>query len=472
MMSSWWRKSCTCILMAVIAAGGDLASGQEADEKKELEAEYQKRLERADPDADPKQHKNLASWCKRNYPEKHSFHQSAYNEFLFGQLEARLPAKATAVQLKQLQEEAAKLELPEKSREYLARWGEMQFAVHSAKLKPGDLKMMQALLKWSSDNGVEFIEPAKELAGKIVGLATDDVAARKVLGHLQIDGEWKSPEDAFAGIDLKDPAARVKLHEKLAASAPAGKRQFPANPVKGMEKAGNHYFTGTAASGGQAKYFLCVNGYSKSKPTPLVISLHGGGSGGYEKAREYASLAAVAWSNYTLKGGCITIAPVARKHVTNSWGTLSNFEDLIDAIEETMERFNIDRKRIYVTGQSMGGGGTSLYYLCFPEMTAASCARAGYYFRDGSVTNVLGKPIMVIHGEKDEEFRTKSRDELVKQIEDIGGKLTHVSLPDVDHAIYDNIAYPRFIPYFEEHVNDIEPDFRLIRAAARAYFRN
>jgi dipeptidyl aminopeptidase/acylaminoacyl peptidase len=88
------------------------------------------------------------------------------------------------------------------------------------------------------------------------------------------------------------------------------------------------------------------------------------------------------------------------------------------------------------------------------------------------VKNVLGKPIMVIHGEKDEAFRTKSRDELVKQIEDIGGDLTHVSLPDVDHAIYDHIAYPKLIPYFDEHVNDIEPDFRLIRAAARAYFRN
>jgi hypothetical protein len=28
------------------------------------------------------------------------------------------------------------------------------------------------------------------------------------------------------------------------------------------------------------------------------------------------------------------------------------------------------------------------------------------------------------------------------------------------------------IPFFESHVNDVEPDSRLIRAAARAWFRN
>ncbi len=448
-----------------------VAQEEDAKAKAEMAAEYKERLAKANPDTDPKQHKSLASWCRRNFPEKQAFHESAYNEFVFEGLESKLPAKPTAAQLKQLQEEALKLQLPAKSREYLGKWGEMQFTVFSAKLKPGDVKMMQTLLKWSIDNGVAFLEPAKELAAKIIELDGSDVTARKVLGQLEIDGKWKTADEAFAGINLKNPKERLKLHEKLAASAPAEK-QYPANPVKGMEQVGAHYLTGTAASGGEAKYFLCVNGYLKSKPCPLVISLHGGGSGGFEKAKEYASIAATEWASKSLKGGCIVIAPIARNHVTNSWGTLSNFEDLIDAMEETAGRFNIDRKRIYVTGQSMGGGGTSLYYLCIPEMAAAFCARAGFYFRDGSVKDVLGKPLMVIHGEKDEAFRTTSRDELVKQVKDIGGDLNHVSLPDVDHFIMSDNVFPNLIPYFDDHVNGIEPDFRLIRATGRAYFRN
>ena len=468
----------SCIAAAACFLAVPAARAQQAEEDKkataELTAEYEERLKKADPSADPKQHKNLASWCKRNYPEKYSFHQNAYNEFVFKGLEEKLPASPTAAQLKQLQEEAVKLELPGKSREYLAKWGEIQFKTFEAKLKPGDVKMMQMLLKWSLDNGVSFIDPVKGLAGKILELDKNDLSARKVLGQLQIEGVWKSPDEAFAGIDLRNPKQRVELHRKLTAAAAgsAEKPAFPSNPVKGMEQVDNYYLTATANSGGEAKYFVAASGYSKSKPCPLVISLHGGGSGGFEKARGYAAIAVSEWTKGDMKGGCVAIAPIARKHVTNSWGTLSNFEDLIDAIEETMQRFNIDRKRIYVTGQSMGGGGTSLYYLCFPEMAGAFCARAGFYFRDGSVKDVLGKPLMVIQGEKDEAFRVKSRDELLKQVESIGGKVTHVSLPDVDHFIMPNDVMPRLVPFFEDNQNDIEPDFRLIRAAGRKYFKN
>jgi dienelactone hydrolase len=464
-------KSLACGILLGISMISPAEAQQEAADPKAAE-EYRERLERANPDADPKQHKALAAWCKRKFPEQEAFHQNAYNEFVFEGLESNLPPAPTAVQLKRLQDEAAELELHEKSREYLGKWGELQFATFAAKLKPGDVKMMQTLFKWSVDNGVTFIEPVQDLAADIIELEPGDEAARKVLGHLRIDGEWNTPAEAFGGINLKSPTERVELHRKLAESTPAGKREYPANPVKGMEKVGPYYLAGTAASGGGAKYFLCINGYSKTRPCPLIISLHGGGSGGFTKAKEYASYAADEWARSGLKGGSITIAPIARNHNSFSWNTLSNFEDLIDAIEETAERFNIDRKRIYITGQSMGGGGTGIYYQCFPEWAAASCSRAGAYMLDSSVGDVLGKPILVIHGEKDTQGRNDSRDQFIKKVEGIGGKVTHISLPEIDHFIPVSEIYPKMVPFFEQHVNDMEPDFRLIRAAGRLYFKN
>ena len=432
--------------------------------------EYAKRLERANPEADPQQHKALATWCKRHYPEKFELHQNAFNEYQFKALEDGLPAKPGASDFKRLSDAALKLDLPAKSREYLGKWGEIQYAGFAQRLKAGDVKMMESLLKWTIDQGVSFIAPAQQLAGDILKLDETWLPARKVLGHIEIDGKWQTVEEAFKGIDLRDPEARVAIHRKLA-DANKEVRKYPASPFKGMEKVGNYYLTGTAASGGQAKYFVVELKSSPGKPCPLIISLHGGGSGGFEKAREYAAIAAGEWVGKGVHGGGIVIAPIARQHVTNSWGTLANAEDLVDAIEETLGRFNIDRKRIYVTGQSMGGGGTSLYYLCLPELAAASCARAGFYFRDDSVKSVLGKPIMVIQGEKDEAFRLQSRDALVKQVEKLEGKLTMESLPDVDHFIPAGTVMQRMLPYFEDHVNDIEPDFRLIRAAVRAWFK-
>ena len=458
---------CLCLTLNPL-----LAQQEENAETAKAAEEYKERLEKVDLDATPEKHKVLATWCKRNYPDKYEFHLRAYHEYQFKKLESALPAVPTQEQLKALITQAEKLELPDKAGEYRTKWGEAQFAIYQKKLKPGDLKMMQLLLKWAIDNGVESIDPVRELAGDIVKLDGSDLSAHKVLGHCYVDGEWKTLDELIAGVNIRDPKERLKLHERLAGGNDSKARTLQPNPTRGMEDDNGLLLASTAASGGQAKYYLALNNYSKSKPTPLIISLHGGGSGGFEKAKSYARMGASEFATCKFKGGCVVLAPIARSHVTNSWGTLSNFEDLLDAMEETRARFNIDMKRIYVTGQSMGGGGTSLYYLCFPEMAAASCARAGFYFRDGSVRDVLGKPLMVIHGEKDEAFRTASRDELVKQVKEIKGDLTHISLPDVDHFISSTEVLKNCLPYFEEHTNDIEPDLRVLRAAGRAYFRN
>jgi predicted esterase len=447
------------------------ASAKTEDDPAAMEQEYKARLAKADPDTNPDKHQTLATWCKRNYPDKYEYHLRAYHEFQFKQLETALPAAPTPDQLKAMVPKADKLDLPDKAAEYRTLWGEAQFAIHAQKLKPGDVKLMELLLKWAIDNQVETIGPVQSLADDIVKLDAAHLPAHKVLGHVQVDGEWKSLAELIAGVNIRDPKARLELHRTLTAGETAKPRNLLPNPTRDMEKDGDLLLASTAASGRQAKYFIGLNDYSKGKGAALVISLHGGGEGGFEAAKTGARIGANEFTHCKFKGGCVVLAPIARNHVTNSWGTLSNFEDLLDAMEETRARFNIDMKRIYVTGQSMGGGGTSLYYLCFPEMAAASCARAGFYFRDDSVKDVLRKPIMVIQGEKDEAFRISSRDDLIKQVKNLGGDLTQISLPDVDHFITGDEVLKNALPYFDKHTNDIEPDLRVLRAAGRAYFK-
>ncbi|MBN8456299.1 MAG: dienelactone hydrolase family protein [Verrucomicrobia bacterium] len=443
------------------------------DEKsaEEMAAEYKERVEKANLEAFPEKHQAMASWCKRNYPEKYELHMRAYHEYQFSQLENALPVSPSPDQLKALIPKAEKLELPDKAKELRTKWGEAQFAIHEKKLKPGDVKLMQMLLKWAMDNQVEYIDPVRKLAEDILKDDGSYLPAHKALGHVEVDGKWTSIEEMIGGINIRDPKARLELHRKLTAGTAGKPRDLLPNPDRGMIKEGDLLLASTEASGGQAKYFIGLNGYSKGRGAALVISLHGGGEGGFEAAKSGARIGANEFVHCKFKGGCVILAPIARSHVTNSWGTLSNFEDLLDAMEDTRARFNIDMKRIYITGQSMGGGGTSLYYLCFPELAAASCARAGFYFRDGSVKDVLEKPIMVIQGEKDEAFRISSRDELLKQVKDAGGKLTHISLPDTDHFIPATEVLKNALPYFEEFTNDIEPDLRVIRAAGRSYFK-
>ena len=189
------------------------------------------------------------------------------------------------------------------------------------------------------------------------------------------------------------------------------------------------------------------------------------------KAREYAGIGAGFWRGQSLKGGQVVLAPIAREHIANSRGTLSNFLDLMDALDETLKNFNIDRSRIYVEGVSMGGGGTSLYYLIFPEMAGAFCAQAGYYFRNSKITEVLEQPILVIHGDQDTKARNETRDRLLDQLGQINSRLTYIALPDAGHSLPGSEVVKNRLPFFEEHQNSIEPDFRLIRATGKAYFK-
>jgi len=123
----------------IFTASFVLISASIADEANQ--ADYEERLARYDLEADPGKHRTLASWCKRNYPAKYTFHQRAYDNFQFLEYEQELGEKPSISDLKEAGEYAAKLELFEKAREYHTKWGEAQFSGYAKRLKPGNVKM-------------------------------------------------------------------------------------------------------------------------------------------------------------------------------------------------------------------------------------------------------------------------------------------------------------------------------------------
>ncbi|MFT6182036.1 MAG: hypothetical protein ACJAQT_001707 [Akkermansiaceae bacterium] len=78
---------------------------------------------------------------------------------------------------------------------------------------------------------------------------------------------------------------------------------------------------------------------------------------------------------------------------------------------------------------------------------------------------------MVIHGDQDTKTRNGTRDQFLKQLGQINSKLTYIALPDAGHGIPGGETIKNMLPFFEDHENPIEPDFRLIRETGKAYFR-
>jgi polyhydroxybutyrate depolymerase len=158
------------------------------------------------------------------------------------------------------------------------------------------------------------------------------------------------------------------------------------------------------SSGEQRKYLLYVpDSYDASKPTPLVINIHG-------FAQWPANEAQVSqWNKLADEKGFIVVYPSGlgfpkRWRVSPSAENpaaveteLQFFEDLIDKLSA---EYTIDPARIFASGLS-NGGGMSLRLVCdLPERIAAIGSVAGAYLVDLN-TCPGGVPGIFFHGQAD-----------------------------------------------------------------------
>ena len=130
--------------------------------------EYEERLDRYDLVADPEKHRVVASWCKRNYPAKHSFHQREFDKHQLAEFESKMPGTPSAPDLKKARDFAIKLDLHEEAETYHVKWGEMQYATYAKRLEPGNVKMMKQLLTWAVKEKIETIPSVTNLAESIL----------------------------------------------------------------------------------------------------------------------------------------------------------------------------------------------------------------------------------------------------------------------------------------------------------------
>lgn len=110
---------------------------------------------------------------------------------------------------------------------------------------------------------------------------------------------------------------------------------------------------------------------SSSRPTPLVVLLHPW-SFGVEHRQESFEAEAV-------RRGWILLVPDFRgpNDHPEACGSLKAQQDILDAVTWAKTRFNVDRRRIYITGASGGGHMTMLMTGRHPTVWAAASAWVG-----------------------------------------------------------------------------------------------
>ncbi len=166
------------------------------------------------------------------------------------------------------------------------------------------------------------------------------------------------------------------------------------------------------------------------KKYPLLLSLHGAGGRG-NKNWERNCLANKVLSGREMRGKfpCFILAPTVSKQ--GSWKGES-MDDVLELVGKLLKKLPIDPGRVYVTGQSMGGGGTYEALARKPELFAAGVPVCGGN-KVSNAKKMASIAIWVFHGEKDRVVPVERGREMVEAIRKAGGKPRYSELPGVRH---------------------------------------
>ncbi|TLV01154.1 carboxylesterase family protein [Dyadobacter luticola] len=190
--------------------------------------------------------------------------------------------------------------------------------------------------------------------------------------------------------------------------------------------------------------------YDQNKKYPLVIMLHGAGSNhrlalrrvfGKSNAEGENDVEASRYFPQWDDVDFIVASPYARG--TAGYQGIPE-EDVYDVLDDVKKRFNVDENKIYLTGLSMGGGGTLWIGLTRPDIWAAiapvcPAPPAGTF---DLASNALNFPVHFFHGDADPTVPVAGTRKWVEHLQDIGVEVSYKEFVDVKHdswvSAYDN----------------------------------
>ena len=236
----------------------------------------------------------------------------------------------------------------------------------------------------------------------------------------------------------KEIAASLALLDRLE------RGEDPLSGAKGTRK--GHYFFEEA--GEIMPYRLDVpEDYDPGRPTPLLVALHGNGGtedtmmtalgGALKKATAAEGYIAVSPLGYRPTGGYGAEGNAGRpyspqrRHLTR----LSEL-DVMNVVEIVRREYNIDERRIYLLGGSMGGAGTWRIASRHPDIWAAIAPMCpGIMPAEVDFEGMRHIPVIVTHGDADVTVPVERSRRMVATMKEHGMVHEYHEIPGGGHMI-------------------------------------
>jgi len=173
--------------------------------------------------------------------------------------------------------------------------------------------------------------------------------------------------------------------------------------------------------------------YNDTRPTPLIMALHGGSGHG----RGFLWT----WLREARSRGAILISPTSRGDTWSLMGPDEDTPNLEAMLAHVRERWNIDPHKLMLTGMSDGGTFSYVTGLReespFTHLAPMSTAFHPMLAEMSSPARLKDLPVYVVHGALDWMFPSKFAEMAAQTLTEGGANVTLEVIPDLSHT------YPR-----------------------------
>ena len=191
---------------------------------------------------------------------------------------------------------------------------------------------------------------------------------------------------------------------------------------------------------------LYPENYRSDRRYPMILALHGAGTRGTDPMMIVEGSAYIKKIEKEANFPFISILPQCHADTWfDLWESLSRF------FIQCCERSDVDAKRVYVMGASMGGYATWQLGMSMPERIAAivPICGGGMYWNAGRLRKV---PVWAFHGALDPTVLVEESEKMVNAVNKKGGNATLTIYPEHGHNAWDDTyGNPKVYEWMLQH---------------------
>jgi predicted peptidase len=166
--------------------------------------------------------------------------------------------------------------------------------------------------------------------------------------------------------------------------------------------------------------------YSPSTPVPLILALHFGVGGG-NAAGAGGDVVQILIGPALAELGAVIVAPDS---VRGDWSSSENEKAVNALLDMVLARYSIDKKKVVVTGFSMGGTGSWHFAETFPERFSAVIPVAG---RPPASASGWRLPVLTIHSRDDQLVPFGPTEARIAALQKAGANAKLIPLTGITH---------------------------------------